>query len=134
MSMFASFDIASSGLRATRKWMDAVSDNIANVNTVSRTSESAFRARMIVAEAEQYGGAGGVRVRGALFGDGEGRTVYQPDHPLADQEGYVKLPDIDMGDQMTQLIIAQRGYQMNLNVVERAKDAYSQALQLGRRA
>jgi len=134
MSMFASFDIAGSGLRATRKWMDAVSDNIANINTVSRTDQDAFRARMIVAEAEQYGSAGGVRVSGAVFGNAEGRTVYQPDHPLADPEGYVKVPDIDMGDQMTQLIIAQRGYQMNLNVVERAKDAYSQALQLGRRA
>lgn len=134
MSMFGAFDIAGSGLRATRKWMDAVSDNIANVNTVGRTDQDAFRARMVVAQAEQYGSAGGVRVTGALFGNAEGRTVYQPDHPLADAEGNVRMPDIDMGDQMTQLIIAQRGYQMNLNVVERAKDAYSQALQLGRRA
>lgn len=134
MSMFGAFDIAGSGLRATRKWMDAVSDNIANVNTVRRTDQDAFQARMVVAQAEQYGSAGGVRVTGALFGNAEGRTVYQPDHPLADAEGNVRMPDIDMGDQMTQLIIAQRGYQMNLNVVERAKDAYSQALQLGRRA
>ncbi len=134
MAMFAAFDIATSGLRATRKWLDAVSDNIANVNNVSRTDQEAFRARMVVAQAESYGSPAGVRVAGALFGNAEGRIVYQPDHELADADGNVRLPDIDMGDQMTQLMIAQRGYQVNLSVVERAKDAYAQALQLGRRA
>ena len=54
-----------------------------------------------IAEAVEYGtGEGGVRVARAEFGDPEGRLVYQPDHPLADDEGYVKYPDIDLGDQM----------------------------------
>ena len=134
MSLFAAFDVAGSGLRASRKWLDAVSDNIANVNTARRTDQEAFRGRMVVAQAEQYGNAGGVRVTAAAFGDPVGRLVHQPDHPLADEGGYIRLPDIDLGDQMTQLMIAQRSYQSNLSVVERAKDAYSQALQLGRRS
>ncbi len=134
MSMFGAFDVAGSGLRATRKWLDAVSDNIANINNVSRTSEDAFRARMVVAQAESYGSPEGVRVTGAMFGDAAGRTVYQPDHPLADADGNVKVPDIDLGDQMTQLMIAQRGYQANLSVVKSAQEAYTSALQLGKRA
>jgi flagellar basal-body rod protein FlgC len=134
MSMFAAFDVAGSGLRTTRKWLDAVSDNISNINTARRTDEDAFRSRMIVAQAERYGGAGGVRVAGAVFGDAEGRLVHQPDHPLADAEGYVRMPDIDLADQMTQLMIAQRGYQANISVVERAKDAYTAALRLGQRS
>jgi flagellar basal-body rod protein FlgC len=133
MAMFAAFHVAGSGLLATRKWLDAVSDNIANINNVSRTDEKAFQARMVVAQAEQYGNAGGVRVAGAMFGDPEGRVVHQPDHPLADELGYVRVPDIDLGDQMTQLMIAQRGYQANLSVVKHAQDAYTQALQLGKR-
>ena len=133
MAMFAAFDVAGSGLRATRKWLDAVSDNIANINNVSPTSGRAFQARMVVAQAENYGGAGGVRVTGAAFGDPQGRVVYQPDHPLADEGGYVRLPDIDLGDQMTQMMIAQRGYQANLSVVKSAQDAYTSALQLGKR-
>jgi flagellar basal-body rod protein FlgC len=133
MAMFAAFQVAGSGLLATRKWLDAVSDNIANLNTVSRTDQPAFQARMVVAQAEQYGGAGGVRVAGAMFGDPQGRVVHQPDHPLADELGYVRVPDIDLGDQMTQLMIAQRGYQANLSVVKHAQDAYTQALQLGKR-
>jgi flagellar basal-body rod protein FlgC len=133
MAMFAAFHVAGSGLLATRKWLDAVSDNIANMNNVSRTDEKAFQARMVVAQAEQYGNAGGVRVAGAMFGDPQGRVVHQPDHPLADELGYVRVPDIDLGDQMTQLMIAQRGYQANLSVVKHAQDAYTQALQLGKR-
>src|SRR5687768_8361571 len=114
-SVFAAFDVAGSGLRTTRKWLDAVSDNIANINTARRTDEEAFRARMIVAEANEYGGAGGVRVAGAVFGDPNGRLVHSPGHALADAEGMVRMPDIDLGDQMTQLMIAQRGYQANLS-------------------
>lgn len=132
MGLFGAMNIAGSGLVLHRKWMDAVSDNIANVNTVRRTSENAFQARYVVAQSGDYGKPEGVQVAGVQFGDAEGRMVFQPDHPLADAEGYVRLPDIDMSDQMTQLIMAQRGYQANLAVVERAQAAYQQAIGLGR--
>jgi flagellar basal-body rod protein FlgC len=133
MSLFGTFGISGSGLLLHRKWLDAVSDNIANVNTATRTDEDAFQQRMIVAEAVDYGsGNGGVRAARAEFGNAEGRMVYEPDHPLADAEGYVKYPDIDLGDQMSQMIMAQRGYQANLAVVERATAAYQAALQLGK--
>ena len=133
MAIFDTFGIAGSGLMTHRKWLDAVSDNIANVNTVRRTDEDAFQQRMVVAEAVEYGtGEGGVRVARAEFGNAEGRMVFQPDHPLADDAGYVKYPDIDLGDQMSQMIMAQRGYQANLAVVERATEAYKAALMLGK--
>jgi flagellar basal-body rod protein FlgC len=131
--VFDSLDISGSGLSVHRRWMDAVSDNIANINTVSSTDGEAFKERMVVAQAVDYGsGEGGVRIAGAEFGSGEGRLVYEPDHPLADDEGYVRYPDIDLGDQMTQLMMAQRGYQANLASMERATTAYQAALQLGK--
>jgi flagellar basal-body rod protein FlgC len=71
-------------------------------------------------------------VAGAQFGSAEGRVVYEPDNALADADGYVRYPDIDMGDQMTQLIQAQRSYQANLSSIDRATDAYRAALQLGK--
>ena len=133
MAIFDTLGISGSGLMTHRKWLDAVSDNIANINTVTRTNEDAFRERFVVAQAVDYGsGEGGVRVARAEFGSGEGRLVYQPDHPLADEEGYVKYPDIDLGDQMTQLMMAQRGYQAGLAVVERSTNMYQAALQLGK--
>ena len=134
MAMFDTLGISASGLMVNRKWMDAVSDNISNINTVSRTNEDAFKERFIVAQAVDYGsGEGGVRAARAEFGSGEGRLVYDPTHSLADADGYVKYPDIDLGDQMTELLMAQRGYQANLAVVERATNAYQAALQLGKR-
>ena len=134
MGVFDTLGISGSGLLAHRKWLDAVSDNISNINTTSRTNEAAFQERFINAQAVDYGsGSGGVRVAGTEFGSAEGRLVYEPDNPLADEEGYVKYPDIDLGEQMTQLLMAQRGYQANLAVVERATSTYQAALQLGRR-
>jgi flagellar basal-body rod protein FlgC len=131
--VFDALSISGTGLYAHRKWLDAVSDNIANINTVSSTDGEAFKERFVVAQAVDYGsGEGGVRVAGAEFGNGEGRLVYEPTHPLADAEGYVRYPDIDLGEQMTQLIMAQRGYQANLASVERATDAYRAALNLGK--
>ena len=58
--------------------------------------------------------------------------VSDPTNPLADANGMVRYPDIDLGEQMTQLMMAQRAYQANIAVVERAKDAYAQALELGK--
>jgi flagellar basal-body rod protein FlgC len=135
MAVFDTLGISGSGLLVHRKWMDAVSDNMSNVNTVNPYDAEPFRERLIVAQAVRYGsGDGGVRVARAEFGgDPEGRVVYEPDHPLANEEGYVRYPDIDMGDQMVSLMMAQRGYQANLAVVERATSAYQAALQLGKR-
>jgi flagellar basal-body rod protein FlgC len=122
--------IAGSALTVHRKWLDAVSDNLANMNTVSATSDDAFQARYLIAQEGQ--GNSGVYVAGTALGDAEGRLVYEPDHPLADENGYVRYPDIDMAAQMGQLILAQRGYQANAAVVDRAKDIYQAALQIGR--
>ena len=133
MAVFDTLGIAGSSLLVHRKWMDAVSDNMANVNTVNPFDQDAFQERLIVAQAVDYGsGEGGVRVARAEFGDPEGRIVYDPNHPLANEEGMVRYPDIDMGDQMVALMMAQRGYQANLAVVERATNAYQAALQLGK--
>lgn len=127
---FDAIGIAGSGLTAHRTWLDALSDNIANINTAVPGDGAAFRQRYVQVAAE---GAEGVAVTGAAFGDAEGRLVYEPDNPLADATGYVRYPDIDLGEQMSHLILAQRGYQANAAVVDRAKATYEAALQIGRR-
>jgi len=131
MTIFGAIGVAGSGMSVTRRWLDAISDNIANSSTVTSTSEDAFRARYVVAQ-ELTGGDGGVRVAGVVFGDAQGRVVHEPGHPLADEDGYVRYPDVDMASQMTSLIMAQRGYQANAAVVSRATESYQAALQIGR--
>jgi flagellar basal-body rod protein FlgC len=127
---FDAIGIAGTGLTLHRKWLDAVADNLANANTVTSTDGDAFQARYVLAQAGE--GTSGAYVAGAAFGNAEGRVVYAPDHPLADAGGYVRYPDIDMAEQMGELIMAQRGYQANAAVVDRAKTAYEAALQIGR--
>ncbi|MDQ0094646.1 flagellar basal body rod protein FlgC [Paeniglutamicibacter psychrophenolicus] len=128
--MLDAIGIAGSALNVHRKWLDAVADNLANANTATATDGEAFRARYILARAGAENG--GVHVAGAEFGDPEGRIVHEPNHPLADAEGNVRYPDIDMSEQMGSLIMAQRGYQVNAAVVDRAKETYQAALQIGR--
>lgn len=126
---FDAIGIAGSGMNVHRHWLDAIADNISNVNTVRTTDEAAFQARYITA---QEGENGGAFVTGVLAGSAEGRIVYDPQNPLADENGNVRMPDIDLASQMSSLIMAQRGYQANAAVVDRAKAAYEAALQIGR--
>lgn len=131
MTIFGAIGVAGSGMTVYRKWLDAISDNLSNSSTVRATDEDAFQARYVVAKSIESGN-GGVQVAGIALGSAEGRLVYEPGHPLADEDGNVRYPEIDMSSQMTQLIMAQRGYQANAAVVDRARDAYQSALQIGR--
>ena len=134
MPMFGAIGIAGTGMTVYRKWLDAVSDNIANMNNATTTDSEAFQARYVVAqESQSKEGTGGVEVAATvLSGKPEGRLAYEPDNPLADENGYVRYPDVDLGTQMSQLMMAQRAYQANISVVDRAKDAYQAALQIGK--
>jgi flagellar basal-body rod protein FlgC len=130
MSTFNVIGVAGSGVTVYRKWLDAISDNIANMDNVSKTSEKAFQARYVVAQEAQDGN--GAQVGGLALGSAEGVLAYEPDNPLADSEGYVRRPDIDLGSQMAQMIMAQRAYQANLSMVDRARDSYQAAINLGK--
>jgi flagellar basal-body rod protein FlgC len=130
MSTFNAIGVAGSGVTVYRKWLDAVSDNIANIDNVSRTSDKAFQARYIVAQEAADGN--GAQVGGVAFGSAQGIVTHDPDNPLADSEGNVRRPDIDLSSQMAQMMMAQRAYQANLSVVDRAKECYSAAINLGK--
>jgi flagellar basal-body rod protein FlgC len=136
MAIFPVFDIASSALRTNRVWMDAISDNLANVNTVKPFDQPAFQARFVEAQelpsnpGDPAGVGGGVTVASIQYGDSVGLQRYEPGNPMANEEGYIRSPNVDVGQNMTDLIIAQRAYQLNLAVVDRASQSYQQAIQI----
>lgn len=134
--IFNAIGVAGTGVTVHRKWLDAVSDNLSNMNNVATPgSANLFRAKYVVAQAVNNGEAGeGVQVAGIALGPERGRMAYDPTNPVANKDGYVEYPDVDMSSQMTQLIMAQRGYQANLAVVDRAKEAYQAGISLGRGA
>jgi len=130
---FHSLSIAASGMDVYQSWLDAVADNVANINTMRPTDEPAYQERFIIAQAvEENGGPGGAAVVGAAFGDAGGRQIYDPTHPMADEDGMVLGPDMDLSDQMTHMLAAQRAYQANVSAFERARDAYARALEIGK--
>jgi flagellar basal-body rod protein FlgC len=128
-AMFGVFDAAGSALDAYKTWLAALGDNVANVNTIKRTNESAFQERMV--EVREKAG-GGVEIAAVRYGDAEGTIIYDPTSPLADAKGEVRGPGFDMGQQMAQLIAAQRSYQLNVSVIDKAREAYKAALQIGK--
>lgn len=132
--MFAALDVARSGMGVYKTWLNAVADNVANIDNVTTTDQPAFRERFVVVQAaEDANGVGaGARVTAALFGDPNGNLAYEPNHPLADENGFVRRPSINLGDQMVYMQVAQRGYQANIKTFERAREAYEAALSIGR--
>ena len=138
-ALFGSLGVAYSGMDTYKTWIDATADNVANVNTVRRTDQPAYQSKYVVAASVPGTGTGpasdigvGTSVAGVELGDAEGKLVYDPNHPLADAKGMVRYPAVELADQMTNLIIAQRAYQANATVFERARDAYSRALEIGK--
>ncbi|GAA4377037.1 flagellar basal body rod protein FlgC [Nocardioides caricicola] len=129
MGAFDTLRIASSSLGAHQTWLDTLASNIANVNTVTSTDQDAFQAQMLIMRESQ---GGGVEVAGIAVSDPAGRLVSDPSNPLADADGYVRAPEMDLSSQMTQLVMAQRGFQAAAQVTKDAQETYGSALQIGR--
>ena len=131
MGAFNLLGIAGSSLGMHQTWLDALADNIANVNTVRPTSQSAYQAKYVVSAALPEGG---VEVAGIAAGSAQGQVINDPTSPLADANGNVRAPDIDLAQQMTELVMAQRGYQASVQVTKDAQETYASALTIGRGA
>jgi flagellar basal-body rod protein FlgC len=140
--MLSIFNISSTGINFYKNSLDAIAHNVANVNTVRTMEEGAVRRQSVVGTADTSpapsmigtGGTvgGGVSFKMVESSSAVGLVTYDPENVLANADGYVRRPDIDLTTEMADMIIAQRGYQANLAVVQRATEAYQAALQLGR--
>ena len=136
MALFGILNTSGSALRVDKLWLDAVSDNIANMNDVTSTDKNAFQQRIVVAQSngdtDGNGIGNGVHTAGIALGSKDGILVSDPGNPMADKNGQVKRPDVDLGDQMVQMMMAQRSYEANLAVIDRARDMYMQAMGIGK--
>jgi flagellar basal-body rod protein FlgC len=133
--MFNAIDTSGTGLSTYRTWIDTIANNIANVNDVSPMSRAAFQAQYVQAQPVGSGPDGighGIAVTGLPGSSAQGIPTYDPTSPEADATGYVRRPDIDMSEQMGNLIMAQRAFQANADVVDRAKDVYESAIAIGK--
>ncbi|MBQ7216271.1 MAG: flagellar basal body rod protein FlgC [Synergistaceae bacterium] len=138
MKIFDSLEVAGSSLTAHRLWLDTISSNLANINT-TRTKAGGPYKRKVPVFAEMldntiggYHDIGGVRVLDITEDQGAPRMVYQPDHPDANEEGYVAYPNVNLVREMTDMLVASRAYEANLSVVTTGRDMWNGALEVMR--
>ncbi|MBK9446487.1 MAG: flagellar basal body rod protein FlgC [Betaproteobacteria bacterium] len=133
MSVFNVFHIAGSALTAQSARLNAVASNMANADSVAGPDGKPYRAKQVVFEATPMGGstAQGVRVRQVVEDASPPRMVYDPRSPLADEKGYVAMPNVNPVEEMVNMISASRSYQTNADVMNTAKTLLLRTLQIG---
>lgn len=133
MSMFSIFDISGSALAAQSQRMNVTASNMANADSVAGPDGETYRARQVVFETIQNhpNGTGGVRVREVVEDASPLRMQYEPGHPMADEQGYVEMPNVEPVHEMVNMISASRSYQANVEVMNTSKQLMQKTLTLG---
>lgn len=148
MSFFNSFDISGSGLTAQRLRLDVIADNIANVSTTRTENGEPYRRRYVVLQsaenpsfselynneldgAAEASGAG-VRVQQIAEDQSDFKLSYDPSNPDAGADGYVRMPNVELVQEMVDMIGAQRAYEANASVMDATKAMAQRALEMGR--
>ena len=133
MSMFSVFEISGSALMAQSQRMNVTASNLANADSVVGPDGQPYRAKQVLFEAQgQDGtGVGGVRVTEVVDDPSPFRLVYRPEHPLADEQGYIRMPNVEPVNEMVNMISASRSYQANVEVLNTSKQLLLKTLTLG---
>ena len=144
MSLFTIFKIASQGMTAQRERLEAASANLANANSTRTSTGKPYQRRDIVFTAEDVsqslstGGfsddrtkSQGVRSEVRIAPEDQYQTQYQPGHPDADKNGYVRLPDVDPLEETVNMLSAARSFEANATVFNTAKELARVSLNLG---
>lgn len=139
MKVFAAMAASGSALTAEKLRIDVIAANIANQNTTrSADGTGPYRPRQVIfqeiLDSQSFGrNTGmGVQVKRIQVPERDPRLVYQPEHPDADENGYVAYPDVDLVAEMVDLIGAARSYEANVTVLNAAKTMALRALEIGR--
>ncbi len=144
MDFGSGFRISSSGMNAQRVRMNTISSNIANINTLNTPEGGPYRRKEAVLqalpEAKSFGemmlsdpskSASRVQVTDIHVDTGAPLMKYEPDHPNADEGGYVAYPNINLMEEMANMIQATRSYEANVSALNATKDMAMSALNIG---
>ena len=132
MSLFNIFNVSGSAMSAQAQRLNTVASNLANADSATSANGEAYRAKAVVFEAvPQQSGATGVRVREVVEDPSPLKQVYDPKHPMADEKGYVSMPNVNVVDEMVNMLSASRSYQTNVETMNAAKTMLLKTLTLG---
>jgi flagellar basal-body rod protein FlgC len=131
------FEIAGSALTAQSQRMNVTASNLANADSVAGPDGQPYRARQVVfqmspAQGQAYAqSVGGVRVSGVVESTAPARLQYDPKNPLANADGYIEMPNVDVVAETVNMISASRSYQANVEVIITAKSMMMRTLSIG---
>lgn len=127
------FQIAGSAMAAQSQRMNTTASNLANADSISGPDGQPYRAKQVVFEmAPSSGqGIGGVRVARVVDDPSPLRMQHDPKNPLANAEGYVAMPNVNVVEEMVNMISASRSYQANVEVLNTAKTMMLKTLTIG---
>lgn len=136
--LFQIANISASGMAAERTRMEVAAQNIANANTTRTPQGGPYQRQQVIfatavddAVRDADGGAlQGVQVAGIEPSDAEFPSVYRPGHPDADENGLVKMPNVQLPEEMVELMTASRAYEANLRALRSLRDMVEQTLTL----
>lgn len=133
MSLFKIFDVSGSAMSAQAQRLNVVSSNLANADSVATANGQAYRAKQVVFSAVPTGDAAStaVKVSQVVEDTSPAKLMYDPKHPLADEKGYVAMPNVNVVEEMVNMISASRSYQTNVETMNAAKAMVLKTLSLG---
>jgi flagellar basal-body rod protein FlgC len=133
MSLFNIFNVAGSAMNAQSQRLNTVASNLANADSATSANGTPYRAKQVVFAAAPVGenGATGVNVAAVIDDPSPMKTVFDPKNPLADDKGYVTLPNVNVVEEMVNMISASRSYQSNVEMMNTTKTLLLKTLNLG---
>jgi flagellar basal-body rod protein FlgC len=132
MSLFNIFNVSGSAMSAQAQRLNTVASNLANADSATSASGQAYRAKQVVFEAVPLEGGGtSVKVAQVIEDPSPLKQVYDPKHPMADEKGYVSMPNVNVVDEMVNMLSASRSYQTNVETMNAAKTMLLKTLTLG---
>ena len=133
MSLFDIFSVAGSAMNAQSQRLNTVASNLANADSATSANGQAYKAKQVVFAAVPVGenGATGVNVAAVIEDPSPMKMVFDPKNPLADEKGYVTMPNVNVVEEMVNMISASRSYQSNVEMMNTTKTLLLKTLNLG---
>ena len=132
MSMFNVFTIAGSALTAQSQRLNVVASNLANADSATSSTGQPYKAKQVIFSATPLpSGGAGVKVTSVVEDPSPGRQIFDPKNPMADAQGYVTMPNVNVVDEMVNMISASRSYQTNVDMMNTAKSLLMKTLTIG---
>ncbi|MBT9540528.1 flagellar basal body rod protein FlgC [Thiobacillus sp.] len=133
MSLFNIFNVAGSAMNAQSQRLNVVASNLANADSAVSANGEPYKAKQVVFAATPMGegGATGVNVAAVIEDPSPMKLVYDPKNPLADDKGYVSMPNVNVVEEMVNMISASRSYQSNADMMSTTKSLLLKTLNIG---